>query len=387
MKYQLEELSIELSNRCLLKCLHCSSGSNKTFLPDELTMDEIFRLIREARDLGATVLSLSGGDPILVKNVYDVVDYAIRYGFERVLFYTTGIHAQFKPISWQDMFAGHWSNIDVGCNGMYDGYLNVFKHIPGAMDKLTFIYSLESHLRTVNDYLMGTPGAYDAIVWGIGNTIRAGFKVEVHMVPMLPNWHHVANMYGMCSAMGVSKLSLLRFVPQTRGYANNRQLALNAAEFTELQYTIDNLITINNPRVELRAGCPIDFRHTVFPKYPEKMHPCHAGTDLILVRPHGDVHPCAAWKTLPETDNVRDKSLQEIWENGEVFLALRKYHEGGWRDIQGACASCKYQASCKSGCPAQRMHALKLSGMRPTSTIKDLYVDAPDPLCPVARHI
>jgi radical SAM protein with 4Fe4S-binding SPASM domain len=240
---------------------------------------------------------------------------------------------------------------------------------------------------------MGVSGAWARIVDNIAMVRSHGFHVEVHMVPMLPNYKHTLSMLELCEDLGVDKLSLLRFVPQTRGQANNRNLALNVEEFTWLQHNLDALnrhVALRHTDVyptQVRAGCPYDFRHAVFSDVHKKMHPCHAGTDLILVRPRGDVHPCAAWKSLPETDNVRDKPLVDIWKHGEVFEALRRYRETDWADIMGVCSNCKYQPSCKSGCPAQRMHALKLKGLRPDSAISDLYIDAADPLCPAAHTL
>jgi radical SAM protein with 4Fe4S-binding SPASM domain len=204
---------------------------------------------------------------------------------------------------------------------------------------------------------------------------------------MLPNWRDIPGLYELCRMLGVSKMSLLRFVPQTRGRVNNRMLALSKAEFEQLQHVMHGLQgNYDGITTDLRFGCPIDFRHTIYPGFTVKQRECHAGMDLILVRPQGEVHPCAAWKSLPEMDNIRDKPLREIWEHGEVFKALREYRESGWATIRGTCAMCKYQESCRGGCPAQRMHALKLQGMRThDSSIADLYIDAPDPLCPIGR--
>jgi radical SAM protein with 4Fe4S-binding SPASM domain len=376
--YQLEEISIELSNRCLMQCIMCSSGSTPKAYPNELHPGEINRIMREARELGATTISFSGGDPILLGcHLVEYIKDAHRLRYERILLYTTGL---------TDVCSKSFVETPLHF-GISTHMLRELVHIR----QLVIIFSLHSHRPEVNDYIMGREGAFRLIIGNISMCKDLGFQVWVHMVPMLPNWRHARQVHYLCNRLGVSKMSMLRFVPQTRGADANRALSMTVKEFAEMQIMMDEMAEYHNvdshmQHTELRYGCPIEFRHTVCDDYDRKLKPCHAGTDLILVRPRGDVHPCAAWKSLPETDNVRDKSLADIWENGVVFQALRHYREEGWKTIKGVCTSCKYQSSCKSGCPAQRMHAFKLIGMRPDSCIDDLYIDTPDPLCPVGHN-
>ena len=368
-KVKLKEISIEVTNRCLLRCIHCSSGASPAAYPDELTELEIMQLIIDAAELGATEISFSGGDPILQPaRMQSYLQAAVDYAYSRIMFYTTGVTG---------VCPDHHA-VNVGHSGIGDGLLHRWQDVPGFTDRVVFIFSLHSNRSEVHDYIMGRTGAYKTICDNIKRCVKAGFRTEVHCVPMLPNYGDIRNLHMLCHTLGVSKLSLLRFVPQTRGRVNNRRLALNKEEFVHLQHIMHEV----NDMVystDVRFGCPIDFRHTMYDEFDAKQHECHAGMDLILVRPRGEVHPCAAWKSLPEMDNVRDRTLADIWYNGEVFQALREYRNDGWQTIKSTCAMCRYQASCRSGCPAQRMHALKLQGMRTDSTLADLYIDAPDP--------
>lgn len=371
----LKEISIEISNRCLLRCIHCSSGSSPNAYPDELKPEEIVRLIREAAELGATEISFSGGDPVLqLENMTEYMQAAVKQGYTRIMFYTTGVSGLVPD--------RHAVSVGHGC--ISSAHLSMWSKWEEFIERVVFIFSLHSYRSDVHDYIMGRTGVWNSTRESISMCVRAGFRVEVHCVPMLPNWRDIPSLLGLCNLLGVSNMSLLRFVPQTRGMVNNRKLALNKDEFAQLQHTMHDL-ALQNDGCDVRFGCPIDFRHTLG-MFSAKQHECHAGMDLILIRPRGEVHPCAAWKSLPEMDNVRDKSLLEIWENGVVFQALREYRNHGWKDIKGTCAMCRYQPSCRSGCPAQRMHALKLQGMRThDSGLQDLYVDAPDPLCIIGR--
>jgi radical SAM protein with 4Fe4S-binding SPASM domain len=165
----------------------------------------------------------------------------------------------------------------------------------------------------------------------------------------------------------------LRFVPQTRGKVNKSVLDMDKMDFIKMQMIIDE--EFKRPHsVQLRAGCPIDFRHAIG-ALPQKAKPCHAGDDLILIRPNGAVHPCAAWKSLPSDSNVRFDSLLDIWETSHTFTAIRDFKNTGFMMV-GGCASCTTLDSCKTGCPAQRLHAYGNKSM------DDLHLACSDPLCP-----
>lgn len=350
-EYIVEELSIEVTNECNLSCIHCSSGSRPKKLQGEMTVDVQLRLVEEARELGATVLSLSGGNPLLYEFLPWLVDEADGQGYERVLIYTTG-HSRHSNYIWD------------------------YEHVGEMMEheSVVWIFSLHSHLSEMNDWIMNKPNALENIKAGIAWLKDLGQEVELHMVPMKPNFRHIPGVAKLAEEMGIDKLSFLRFVPQTRGYTNRDKLNMTVDEFVEMQHLLHQVV---NGGFVTRLGCPIDFRHAVG-LTKKKAKPCHAGDDLILVRPTGDVHPCAAWKSLPSDTNVMDYSLRDIWEESEVFNAIRAFKMTGYISIDG-CIRCPYLESCMSGCPAQRLHAYG-------KTIGDLYDMRSDPLCPIGSE-
>lgn len=350
MKRVVEELSIEITNECTLACLHCSSGSVPQKGKNELTLQEHTRILHEARALGATVLSLSGGNPLMHKDLLTIVNRAVNAGYEHILIYTTGHSAH-----------GH----------TVDQYPHVAALL--QMPQIRWIFSLHSHDYDVNDMIMNVPGTTYEVLHSINWLKGMGAVVEVHMVPMKPNYMHVPQVRDLCASLGVRKLSLLRFVPQTRGKINKSILDMDKLDFIKFQMMIDDEFKKDHV-VQLRAGCPIDFRHAIG-TLPKKAKPCHAGDDLILVRPNGAVHPCAAWKSLPSDSNVRSDSLMDIWDTSKTFTAIREFKRTGYLMV-GGCAACNMLDSCQSGCPAQRLHTYGNKSM------DDLHLACSDPLCP-----
>lgn len=373
MKYQLKELSIELTNECRLACIHCSSGSSPKALTGELDHSDHIRLITEARELGASILSLSGGDPLMYGStclysdsvaLLSLINGAVLREYERILLYTTG----------------HNRN----GNMIYDyPWIRDLLHYKN----LAFIFSLHSPFYEVNDHIMGKGASiniHESIRW----LVKQGAKVEMHMVPMGSSFKDIGLMRALCKDLGISKLSLLRFVPQTRGKDNFDELGMTKAEFSQMQFFIhQEMVWKHDHPVEIRAGCPIDFRHAVG-LLPEKAKPCHAGDDLMLVRPDGSVHPCAAWKSLPADSNVKDYSLKHIWEHSPVFNEIRAFKQVSEDPIMSypapagtsmcnTCNICSMLDSCLTGCLAQRIHAAPELGM---DALRLSHYS--DPLCP-----
>lgn len=349
----IEELSIEVTNECTLACLHCSSGSVPKRGANELTFTEHQRLLREAHNMGAKTLSLSGGNPLLYDHLSSLVYRAADLGFENILIYTTG-HNRLGDV------------IATAPN------VNVIMDLP----QVRWIFSLHSHRTDVNDMIMNVPGATEHIHASMEWLIERRQTVEIHMVPMKPNYRDIPYLRDRLGDMGVKKMSLLRFVPQTRGRLHKDQLGMSRQDFIRMQMIIVDEMERDHV-VQLRCGCPIDFRHAVG-ALDDKAKPCHAGDDLMLVRPNGAVHPCAAWKSLPSDSNVRSDSLADIWVDSHVFTGIRDFKAHGYRAV-GGCASCQMLDSCQTGCPAQRLHAYT-NGTKPS--MDDLYCGASDPLCP-----
>jgi pyrroloquinoline quinone biosynthesis protein E len=106
-----------------------------------------------------------------------------------------------------------------------------------------------------------------------------------------------------------------------------------------------------------------------YAKYPK---PCMGGwaRKLILITPQGDALPCHAAKIIPNLrfDNVKDRSLQEIWDSSEAF---QKFRGEDW--MREPCKSCDRREQDFGGC---RCQALLLAGD----------ASATDPVCSLSPN-
>lgn len=83
--YSVEMLFIELSKKCNLKCQHCYNESLYS-IKDTLTTAELFKLIDQAKSLGIFKVQLTGGEPLLRKDIVDILEYLFKSGFSIKIF-------------------------------------------------------------------------------------------------------------------------------------------------------------------------------------------------------------------------------------------------------------------------------------------------------------
>jgi len=300
---ELFEVTIEVLQRCPNKCIYCSSWSSldKTEALDYVT---ICGIVDDAVELGAKLINISGGEPFLRPDVLDIIDYIKSKGL-KIRLYTSGIYY----------------------NQGYQSIPNpLLEAITGRVDTLIFNY--ETAIPELYARIMGTvPGNLLLIEDTIKKAINLGIPVEAHLVPMKCNYREIPQTLGRGYSLGVSKVSLLRFVQQGRSVENVEVTVLDEKEEEALKEMLKELSGKYGDK--LRLGKP--YRS-------ERFSTCWTGTIRLAVRYDGFVFPCGAFKDgmmsfkgyAPE--NIRDKRLADIYRNSMYIKVVRaeleKYYEG-----------------------------------------------------------
>lgn len=315
---RLKEIYLEIGDRCLLNCRHCSSeaGSNEYEFID---LYNLCSIVKQGKNLGANTLVISGGEPLLHPNLLDFVHYAKRNGFE-VRMYSCGVIEEGNTLS----------SIP---NNTFTDLLQVGLN--------TIIFSLHGEEET-HDNITGVKGSYKLVIESIQRAKLHGFNVEIHMVPMKINYKEILNVILIAEELGVEKVSLLRLVPQ--GRANHEdQLVMNQEEHQEFTKIVQS---VNSRGSKIRIGAPYSCL------FLNSQHNCSAGRDKVLIGPNGDVYPCEAFKTKLKglTSNIFSKKLARIWKDDEMLNVIRSL------DIEEIenCNKCQNLKRCFGGCHGQR---------------------------------
>lgn len=321
----LQDLTIEITKKCPLNCLICSSNGGVPY-PNELTVDELKRIIDDAQELGTQTIIFSGGEPLEHPHLIEICKYAKLYDLD-VSIYTSGnVRARkdhsTKPIS--------------------EGIISYLKDLP--INKM--IFGLQGPTDNIHDSITGVQGSFANAIASIKRVIRESIPAEIHFVPVKPNYRALPQMVRLAKMLQVDQISLLRFVAQGRGEDNNSSLRLESHELILLKSIIGEMLASRTPRV--RIGAPFNAFG-----FSEK-NCCTAGKSRATIRADGFVFPCEAMKELHYcSDNyLRKKGLREIWEKSALFQEARNFmHLIG----RSSCRNCKMFVKCKGGCPAQRL--------------------------------
>ena len=316
---ELFEVTIEVLQRCPNKCIYCSSCSSldKT---EALDFDTICGIVDDAVELGAKQINISGGEPFLRPDFIDIVDYIESKGL-KVRLYTSGIY------------------YDQGFQSIPEDLLEA---IAGKVDTLIFNY--ETAIPELYARIMGTvPCNLLLIEETIKKAITLGITVEAHLVPMKCNYREIPQTLERVYSLGVSKVSLLRFVPQGRSVENVEVTVLAKEEEEALKEMQIELSKKYGDK--LRLGKP--YRS-------ERFSTCWTGTIRLAVRYDGFVFPCGAFKDGMmmfkgfDPENIKEKRFTEIYRDSKYIKAVReelaKYYEG---EVSEPCFGQYCRKQCK----------------------------------------
>lgn len=338
---RLQEISIEITNKCTQRCRHCSSSGGNPY-KDELSLKEVKMVINEAKYLGAHILTLSGGDPCLRKDLFEIIKYARSKSFE-IRLQTSGVY----------------SFDDKNIVSIPIEFLKKFKRNIGPKDKI--VYSILG-LKDTHEYTTTIKWSFDKVLQSIKKTKDYKIFTEVHTVATRLNFKELPLILKILEENNVDSWHLLRLVPQGR-CLENMDLTLNKDEFRELQKT---LLTLNSKKVQIYLGHNIDKRYWLDESIPIKS--CPIGRDKILVRANGNLSFCAALKRKAEL-NIRIFRLKYFWEeswDAKNYQHLQKIIP---KFLKGKCETCSILTLCRGGCAAQRIHEYNDIGQ------------GPDPMC------
>ena len=313
---KLNEITIEVTQRCPDRCIYCSSLSDmeKT---EALSFETICKVVEDAKILGAKSVSLSGGEPFLREDIVEIVNY-IHTRKMIVRLYSSGVY-----------------NDGLAFTSIPHTLLESIKEKINAL-----IFNYETIDPELYATIMGTEAANLALLdETIGDAIALGIPVEAHLVPMHCNYKQIPAVLSKLYSMGVSNVNILRLVPQGRVVENRDLVELSREDQNDMKQILVNCS--ENYKGKIRLGFPFIAKHAI----------CGTGSVKLTVRYDGYVFPCEAfkdgmmeikWHITPE--NVKDRDLKDIYENSAY---LRQVREGLKAYSESNNIECCYGQFCR----------------------------------------
>jgi pyrroloquinoline quinone biosynthesis protein E len=309
-------LVAELTYRCPLRCSYCSNPIDWAKRKNELDTDSWMRVFREAEDLGVVGLNLTGGEPILRKDLEQLIAEARRLDLYTNLI-TSGI-----PLSRERLAKFRAAGLD-------NVQVSVQDVSAKESDRIAGLKSFEKKL--------------EVCAW----VKELGMPLTVNVVLHRDNLGQVAEIVALAERLKADRLELAN--TQYLGWALvNRRALLPTREQLEAARKVAAAA-----RKRLLGKMEVLFvTPDYYTDYPKS---CMDGWGrrFIVVSPDGLVLPCHAAHTLPGLtfDNVRERSLAAIWTESASFNAFR-----GEAWMPEPCRSCDKRAVDFGGCRCQAYH-------------------------------
>lgn len=311
-------LLAELTYHCPLACAYCSNPLNLADYQDELSTQEWRRVLVEARDLGVLQCHLSGGEPLLRRDLVEIVAGAHQLGLYTNL--VTSAIGLSRPRAEQLRGAG-------------------LDHVQ---------VSIQADEPAVSDRIAGTP-SFRRKVEAMGVVKELGWPLTVNVVLHRQNIDRVSDVLRLAEEVGADRVELANTQYYGWAWRNRDALLPSRAQLEAAE------VVVRAARERLQDR--MDVIYIISDYYSRYPKPCMGGwaSRQLTVTPNGDALPCPAAQTLPlPRANVREDSLEQIWTGSPVMTAFRGT---GW--MPDPCRSCDRRELDFGGC---RCQAFQLTG-------------------------
>ena len=329
MEFTPKWIAWEITRRCNLKCIHCRSSSEIEVKdhPDFSTQ-EAFRIIDDIISYAKPVIVLSGGEPLLRKDVFEVARYGTEKGL-RMCLATNGTLVNDK----------------------------ICEKIKNSGIKIVSL-SLDGSEETVHDNFRNQKGAFAGTINAAQLFQKHGIEFIINSSFTKRNQEDIPRIYKLAKELGATAWYMFMIVPTGRGEEIMNELISKEdyEEVLEWHYQMEK----GEKEMLVRPTCAPHYYRIVLQKSKEEgtkferrtlkfstggSKGCIAGQLIALIDVDGDVLPCSYFPK--SAGNIKVQSFKDIWENSELFKELRDF-----KKYKGKCGSCEYVSVC-GGCRAR----------------------------------
>jgi len=330
-----------LVRRCNLTCLHCYATSTDRDFPNELSTEQVFAVMDDLRAFGVPVLILSGGEPLLRPDIFEVSRRAKGMGFY------VGLSSNGTLISER--------NIDAIRAVGYD-YVGI---------------SLDG-MRSTHDRFRQRIGAFDEALRGIRLCRDAGLKVGMRLTLTQDNAPELPELLGLMASEGIDKFYLSHLNYAGRGYKNRRQDAHHRITRQAMELLFDTCwadLQAGRRREFVTGNNDADGAFLLLwaaRRCPEHLPRLEAmlrrwggnasGVGIANIDNEGRIHPDTMWWDY-SIGNVKERPFSVLWpDTSDPLMAGLKLKQ---RPVQGRCTDCRYRPLCGGN---SRTRAWRTSG-------------------------
>lgn len=317
-RYDLDHIDIEINHRCNLSCRHCSAGAAKGKQADELSVEQIERILASAAPLGLRKVGLTGGEPL-----FDVsrLEAIARYCLD-TLSIPVHMHTNGTLVTQEN------------CRGV----LSLFEAV-----SVTFLGGDAA----THENMTKTAGSFEESVRGASLCAAAGLPLTCYFIPTRGSCPGFKPLAERLADAGVKCIRAMALAPSGRARPIYEETVPGRAELEQFQK--DLLAMRDRLSLHIEAGYCTRLSMpslSVLAGHDD----CMSGVNRVHINSKGDVFPCTAASGVAELrlGNALDDGLNlgQIWRESATVNRIRSMKQGKL----SACNSCTRTPRCRESC-------------------------------------
>lgn len=336
-KHQLNGLFLEVTSRCNARCEHCGSSCGDFVPKDEITKDELIGVLDDVAnhyDPKKIMLFVTGGEPLVRKDLFEIMDYASRLGFYWGMT-TNGILIDENVVD--KMAATNMATVSVSIDGVKETHES-FRKVPGSFEKIIKGLKLMLKCPVIKD-------------------------VQVTTCVNKKNIDQLEEIYKIVKEIGIKNWRLIEVDPIGRAKGNT-DLLLDGYGMKRM-FAFMYRKRLEDPEMKIGYGCGHFFGLKLNRFLTGSPYMCYTGYWVASILSNGDIFGCPDIERLPELieGNIRKDSFVDVWEHG--FKRYRKMD----RTSNKKCKSCPDWKLCLG----DAFHTWDFKNNRPNFCKRELF--------------
>lgn len=320
----------ETTRNCNLSCIHCRASATQGPHAGELDTAASLRLLDQIAEVGTPIVILTGGEPLLRADIFEISKYGTDKGLRMVMAPNGTLITE--------TIAGKMADSGI-------------RRISVSLDGAT----AESH-----DRFRGVEGAFVGALRGIRLAKSAGIEFQINTTITKTNIDQIPKIQDLAVELGAVAHHIFLLVPTGRGkYIVDQEITSDEYEQT-LNWFYDQ-----------REKTPLQLKATCAPHYYRILRQrskaegksvtfethgmdamtrgCLGGTGFCFISHRGIVQPCGFLNV--DCGDITQTSFVDVWNRSDVFLSLRNFD-----NLTGKCGKCEFRKVC-GGCRARAYEA------------------------------
>ena len=280
----------EITRRCGLNCRHCRGAARDCDYADEFSTDECFKTVDALAAFSQPMIILTGGEPLMRADIFDVARYASGKGCRVVL-----------------ATCGHLLTAETAAQLKYSGVMAVS-------------VSLDADTAEAHDAFRGVDGAYEKTLAGLNHLKAAGIPFQINTTVSKLNVNELPQLLTQAIELGAAAIDFFFLVPTGRGseiadLALSPEVRNRALEWIAAQAKI--------APIRVKTTCAPQYKKFIASEHTPPFMGCMGGRGFVFISHTGILQPCG-FLDLPCGDlRAANFDFATLYRNAEVFKNMR----------------------------------------------------------------